>query len=133
MTQTPRIHKEPERQQALQANLRALSQLEDSFEQESGLNRPVAESTGDVVSHDYEDTDFAQVMSDREVSGTLVSLLQANREQVERAIERMEAGGYGVCEDCGAKIPEERLRFFPEATRCVHCQALHDRLSRRSA
>ena len=29
---------------------------------------------------------------------------------------------FGICEDCGQRIPEERLFIVPEATRCVPCQ-----------
>ncbi|HVB77100.1 MAG TPA: TraR/DksA C4-type zinc finger protein [Candidatus Nitrosotalea sp.] len=122
-----------DQEQELHANLRALSALEESFETDSGLNRPISESTGDILGHDYEDTDFAQVLSDREVSGTLVGLLAGNREQVEHALQRLAQGEYGICEECGTQIPQERLHFFPAATRCVACQADHDRLNRRSA
>lgn len=30
---------------------------------------------------------------------------------------------YGICEDCGEKIPEKRLMAVPHATKCVNCQA----------
>ena len=55
-----------------------------------------------------------QVMSDREVNDRLVQLLSENREQVERALSRLAEGKYGECEDCGNRIPTERLRFRPE-------------------
>jgi RNA polymerase-binding transcription factor DksA len=110
-----------------------LVHLATQFQEEAGLNRPISESVGDVVTRDYEDTDFAQVLSDREINDTLVHLLDQNREQVERALERLADGKYGECEDCGATIPMERLRFRPEATRCVDCQARWDRVNRRSA
>jgi len=42
---------------------------------------------------------------------------------VERALERLEAGRYGLCERCGRPIPPERLRAVPAATRCAPCQA----------
>lgn len=48
------------------------------------------------------------------------------REQVKlallrEAMERMEAGSYGVCTGCGAEIPFERLYVFPEAPECAAC------------
>ena len=122
-----------ERMRRLEANRAALARLATSFEEEAGLRRPLSESVGDVITRDYEDTDFAQALSEREVSDTLVHLLAENREQVERALERLHEGAYGVCEDCAAEIPTERLRFRPEATRCVDCQTRWDRLNRRSA
>lgn len=117
----------------LEANRRELSHLASAFEEEAGLHRPLAESNGDVLTRDYEDVDFAQAISDRETSDTLIQLLDENREQVERALERLAQGKYGNCEDCGEEIPRERLKFRPEATRCVSCQARWDRTYRRSA
>lgn len=38
---------------------------------------------------------------------------------IERASEDEE---FGLCEECGEKIPEARLMIMPEATRCVPCQ-----------
>jgi DnaK suppressor protein len=43
------------------------------------------------------------------------------------ALEAIEAGTYGVCVDCGAEIPEGRLRALPVAVRCVPCQTLVSR------
>jgi len=68
---------------------------------------------------------------------TRISLLNSpfllGFEQVERALDRLNAGKYGLCEDCEEPIATERLRFRPEATRCVACQGRWDRLNRRSA
>jgi DnaK suppressor protein len=126
-------HQDRDRIARLEANRAALTRLAQQFEEEAGLNRPIAESVGDVITRDFEDTDFAQVLSDREINDTLVHLLAENREQVERALYRVSEGKYGECEDCGQGIPTERLRFRPEATRCVDCQSRWDRLNRRSA
>jgi len=125
--------KDQERIVRLEANRAALVRLASQFQEEAGLNKSIAETMGGVLTRDYEDTDFAQVMSDREVNDRLVQLLSENREQVERALNRLAEGKYGECEDCGNRIPTERLRFRPEATRCVDCQGRWDRLNRRSA
>ncbi len=42
--------------------------------------------------------------------------------EIEDALERIKLGEYGVCEDCGEPIPEQRLRLFPAARLCVRCQ-----------
>jgi DnaK suppressor protein len=40
---------------------------------------------------------------------------------------------FGLCEDCGRRIPEDRLLIVPEATRCVRCQRKTEKLdSKRS-
>ena len=126
-------HQDRERIARLEANRAALTRLATQFEEEAGLNRPIAESVGDVISRDFEDTDFAQVLSDREINDTMAHLLAENRDQVERALYRLAEGKYGECEDCGTSIATERLRFQPESTRCVECQSRWDRVNRRSA
>ena len=42
-------------------------------------------------------------------------------EEIDVVIARREAGHDGVCVDCGRRIPIERLRARPAATRCVAC------------
>ena len=37
------------------------------------------------------------------------------------ALERLEAGTYGVCTGCGGAIPFERLFVFPETPECASC------------
>ncbi len=40
---------------------------------------------------------------------------------------------FGLCEDCGRRIPEERLLIVPEATRCVRCQRKTEKLIQERA
>ncbi|HET9258617.1 MAG TPA: TraR/DksA C4-type zinc finger protein [Acidimicrobiia bacterium] len=43
--------------------------------------------------------------------------------KVDRALERVAAGTYGICESCGNSIPVERLDVLPYSTLCVECAA----------
>ena len=56
-------------------------------------------------------------------------LLEQSR-LVERALERLAAGAYGLCVACEQPIPRARLEAIPEAERCVRCQAEHERRAR---
>jgi DnaK suppressor protein len=47
--------------------------------------------------------------------------------QNERAIARMDAGTYGICESCGRPIGKARLQAFPRATLCVPCKTREER------
>ncbi|MDT0301165.1 TraR/DksA family transcriptional regulator [Streptomonospora wellingtoniae] len=47
--------------------------------------------------------------------------------QSERAVQRMDAGTYGVCESCGNAIGKARLQAFPRATLCVQCKQREER------
>src|SRR5690606_34860175 len=41
--------------------------------------------------------------------------------QIERAVQRMDAGTYGICESCAKPIGNARMQVFPRATLCVTC------------
>ena len=125
--------KESAPQERLEADRKLLELLAAQCGEEAGLHRPLNDVTGGVVTGIPEDTDLAQALSDRETSDLLVQLLDENREQVERALDRLRDGAYGICEGCGRRIPETRLRYQPAATRCVECQAHWDRINGRTA
>jgi len=42
-------------------------------------------------------------------------------EQVQAALERIDNGGFGLCEECGGKISRERLDALPYTPYCIHC------------
>jgi DnaK suppressor protein len=48
---------------------------------------------------------------------------QAKLGQITEALQRLEAGTYGLCVVCQLPIPFERLLVFPEAPNCVDCTA----------
>jgi DnaK suppressor protein len=79
------------------------------------------------MSKGFGESDFAQVQSERATTESVKRLLDENERQAQRATSRRAQGGYGFCEDCGEAISAERLEFLPEATRCVSCQAQHER------
>jgi RNA polymerase-binding transcription factor len=47
--------------------------------------------------------------------------LSVIRSDVVRALEKIEEGTYGLCDRCGALIPEERLDARPWSVLCVSC------------
>ena len=49
---------------------------------------------------------------------------------LEAALRRIEKGTYGICEDCGDKIPPRRLEAFLAARLCIKCQSKAERLQR---
>ena len=48
-------------------------------------------------------------------------------EKIERAIQRIEGGNFGQCDECGEPIGLERLRVRPEATLCIRCKEAQER------
>lgn len=43
-------------------------------------------------------------------------------DKIEFALQRLDAGVYGQCDDCGGKIAYARLRAKPTASLCLACQ-----------
>jgi RNA polymerase-binding protein DksA len=41
---------------------------------------------------------------------------------IEAALQRMDAGNYGICQDCGASIAIDRLSAYPVARLCIDCK-----------
>lgn len=53
-----------------------------------------------------------------------VAALERNQAHIRRlraALSRVDAGDYGMCEECGREIPEGRLEIDPAADYCVAC------------
>lgn len=49
---------------------------------------------------------------------------------IDDALERIQEGTFGVCEDCGGKIPVGRLEVMPFATTCRDCKTLREKRDR---
>ena len=57
-----------------------------------------------------------------EITSQLAAVEGRELEYIENALERMHAGGYGICENCRQDIPLMRLQALPYATLCISCQ-----------
>jgi len=66
--------------------------------------------------------DAASVTAERtEVLG-LVESLKNQLDAVDAALAHIEAGTYGVCDNCGNEIGADRLEFRPASVLCVNCK-----------
>ncbi|MGI9554305.1 MAG: RNA polymerase-binding protein DksA [Thermodesulfobacteriota bacterium] len=43
-------------------------------------------------------------------------------QKIQKALNKIEDGSYGICENCGEYITEQRLKVRPEATMCISCK-----------
>lgn len=48
--------------------------------------------------------------------------LETRIKDIDLALEKIKTGEYGICENCGKEIDEERLKIMPEARFCLNCQ-----------
>jgi len=51
------------------------------------------------------------------------------RKAIEKALELLETGEYGICQDCGEPINPKRLKAIPWTTLCVRCQEERDEMA----
>lgn len=70
--------------------------------------------------------DEAQQMFTREMDATLGEQFERRLGDVERALEKIDEGTYGLCEDTGEEIPKGRLEAVPEAIRTVEAQQRYE-------
>ena len=51
-------------------------------------------------------------------------------EKVERALEKIEEGSFGQCEECDEDIAVKRLEARPETNLCIRCKEEQERVER---
>lgn len=74
---------------------------------------------------DSGDESLANALADFNVQ-QLDRHIQALRD-IEAAFQRIKAGAYGICIDCGDDIAFARLQAYPTAKRCIVCQEKRER------
>jgi DnaK suppressor protein len=60
---------------------------------------------------------------DRELDLVLSAQARAAAAEIDRALEKIRNGTYGLCEQCGQPIPPARLQALPQAALCVACKS----------
>ncbi|MGH7789748.1 MAG: RNA polymerase-binding protein DksA [Candidatus Binatia bacterium] len=70
-----------------------------------------------------EPADRAALESDRNATLRIRDRERKLINKIEAALERIEDGAFGVCEECGEAIGVERLRARPVTTLCIQCKA----------
>jgi RNA polymerase-binding transcription factor DksA len=96
-----------------QAGLRAQLKELGYADQGSGLN------------YDSNFADSSQVTAERGEAERLAAELRETLDEVDAAIQRLEAGNYGNCEVCGKPIGTARLEAMPAARLCIADAAKH--------
>ncbi|GAA2909459.1 hypothetical protein GCM10020221_01860 [Streptomyces thioluteus] len=87
----------------------------------SGLMRDSGDGAGD----DQADTGTKNIAREHELA--LAANAREMLDQTERALGRLDAGTYGLCENCGRPIGKARMQAFPRATLCVECKQRQER------
>jgi DnaK suppressor protein len=91
-----------------------------------------------LESAEYESIGYGNHMADdgteafeQAVGVALQRKIETTLEQVERALNKLSDGTYGLCEACGARIDRARLEALPYARCCLTCQSRTERKGMR--
>ena len=78
-----------------------------------------------------DEVDEIVASEEREIMFGTRGLLVDRVNRITAALDRLSAGEYGTCVECGEAIAPARLRALPEVQTCVRCQDRLERLERR--
>lgn len=101
--------------------MRLRAEIEAARAAISGLMRDSGDGAGD----DQADTGTKNITREHELA--LAANAREMLTQTERALERLDAGTYGLCDNCGKAIGKARMQAFPRATLCVECKQRQER------
>jgi DnaK suppressor protein len=77
-----------------------------------------------------DEIDLATGEISRELDAKITMRHYRQVKEIQNALERLKLGEYGMCEECGEPVPEQRLRLFPAARLCVRCQEEQDHIEK---
>ncbi len=96
------------------------AELSEKLEQLRTLGQPSAErKEGSPFGKREEGADEA---SELEKRLALEKRLVESLNEIEHALQKYEAGTYGLCDDCGKAIEQARLEAIPQASLCLSCK-----------
>ena len=102
-----------------------LSRIEEEVASLQSALSDVLRDGGDGAGDDQADTGAKAFERDQEM--TLLANARDMLFQTRHALDRIDAGTYGTCENCGGPIGKARLQAFPRATLCVTCKQRQER------
>lgn len=102
------------------------NELIDHVQDHYGLSREfIKESMGELSNYDNHPADHGTELFERQKDLALNEHVEKELEEINEALHAIEQGTYGICRECGADIPLERLQAIPTTDRCVHHATNH--------
>ncbi len=104
-----------------EALLKQKEQLEATIANHDIGGSSLTDETGELSGSTADNhlADSASETYERELDEGLEEDATRQLREVEDALERIEAGTYGICEACGREIPAERLEAVPWTKLCI--------------
>lgn len=104
-----------EEKKLLEDELGTLGRVNDSGDWEA---TPDNEISNQEV---QDEADMAEKAADYEERSIKLNTLEQRLGNINKALKKIDGEGYGVCENCGKKIEEDRLEVNPSAPTCKEC------------
>ncbi|MEW6569596.1 MAG: TraR/DksA C4-type zinc finger protein [Nitrospirota bacterium] len=92
------------------------------------ISKYIKGETRQLVDTALDDGDWSVVDLSEDISLKQLSTHRENLQKIDESLRKLNEGTYGICEDCGEEISEERLKVLPFAIYCVDCQEKRERL-----
>ena len=83
----------------------------------------IKEASGENSSYAFHMADLGSDTMEREKAYYFATREGRLLFSIDQALERVEKGGYGLCQNCGQLISRERLEAVPHAVLCITCKA----------
>lgn len=99
-----------------------LERLREGLTEESTQDGAGGEDVSELSSVDQHPADIGSEEFEREKDQSILEQVESDLVEIERAVERLEAGSYGNCDACGKPIGDERLEARPATTLCIEHQ-----------
>jgi DnaK suppressor protein len=80
-----------------------------------------------------DEVDLASSESDQSMNIRLRDREQTLLKKINKALEKIDSGSYGVCETCGEDISIRRLEARPVTDMCIRCKEEQERVERSFA
>jgi len=91
-------------------------------ELEVGLNQTMQSLQMEQTGSFPDPTDQASVETDRSFDLRIHDRERKLIKKIDQALTRMKKGEFGICENCGANIGDNRLQARPVTTLCIDCK-----------
>jgi len=102
-----------------------LESLQEQLHESGELDESQQESAGALSSHDQHPADIATQTFQREQDRSIDERLDYEISEIDDALERIEGGEYGKCEECGKTISDDRLEILPATRYCLEHAPRH--------
>ena len=81
--------------------------------------------------YEADSKEMAKQLEDNEVVDALGNEARDELRKISAALQRLDAGDYGICTECGLPISEGRLKVYPYADECIDCAEFDEYRERR--